>query len=79
MSWALFAGGCPSTVATLWKIASTSASELMVGFHRELASHRGGPYAKAEALRKAQLRFIRDKGRRHPYYWSPFVLVGSPR
>jgi CHAT domain-containing protein len=66
-------------VATLWKIASASTSELMVGFHQELAKRRGGSFAKAQALRAAQLRFIRDARRRHPYYWSPFVLVGSPR
>ncbi len=41
---------------------------------------------KAEALRQAQLEFIRaDKTRearypkhyRHPYYWAPFILRGN--
>lgn len=79
MSWALFAGGCPSTVATLWKIGSTSASDLMVNFHEEWSRHQGDAYGKAQALREAQVRFIRGRERRHPYYWSAFVLVGSPR
>lgn len=79
MSWALFAGGCPSTVATLWKISSLSAADLMVAFHQELARRKGNSYAKAQALRAAQLRFIRDPRRSHPHDWSPFVLVGSPR
>jgi len=79
MSWALFAGGCPSTVATLWKIASVSAADLMVDFHEALSRRRGDVFGKARALRDAQAGFIRSRDRNHPYYWSAFVLVGSPR
>jgi CHAT domain-containing protein/TolA-binding protein len=80
MSWALFAGGCPSTVATHWRVDSPSASRLMVGFHRHLV--RGGRArgaVKAEALRAAQLELLRDAATRHPFYWAGFVLIGSER
>jgi CHAT domain-containing protein len=76
MTWALFAAGCPSTVATLWNIDSPSAAELMVDFHRRLtATSPRTRFAKAEALRAAQLRMIR-RGRRNPFYWSAFELIG---
>jgi len=80
MSWALFAGGCPSTVATHWRVDSHSASRLMVGFHRHLV--RGGSArgaAKAQALRSAQLELLHDAATRHPFYWAGFVLIGSER
>ena len=80
MSWALFVGGCPSTVATHWRVDSHSASRLMVAFHRHLV--RGGDArgaAKAEALRAAQLEMLRGAATRHPFYWAGFVLIGSAR
>jgi len=80
MSWALFVGGCPSTVATHWRVDSRSASRLMVAFHRHLV--RGGDArgaAKAEALRAAQLEMLRGAATRHPFYWAGFVLIGSAR
>jgi len=34
--------------------------------------------SKAEALRRAQLLILQDpKYRKHPYFWTPFVLVGN--
>ena len=32
---------------------------------------------KAEALRQAQLALIDSQDFNHPFYWSPFVLVGN--
>jgi CHAT domain-containing protein len=78
LSWALFAGGCPSTVATRWKIASGSAARLMVAFHGRLVrANAGSPFMKAAALRAAQLSMLRDPATAHPFHWAGFVLVGS--
>lgn len=76
MSWALFVGGCPSTVAARWKIASAKTTKLMVAFHRALSSSDESSFAKAKALRHAQLLLIREK--LDPFYWASFVLVGAP-
>jgi CHAT domain-containing protein len=78
MSWALFAGGCPSTVVAQWKVSSRAASRLMVAFHRRLAKENGSAFAKADALRAAQLSALRNADTAHPFYWAAFVLVGSP-
>jgi CHAT domain-containing protein len=32
---------------------------------------------KGEALQQAKLKLIADH--RHPFYWSPFVLIGDAR
>jgi CHAT domain-containing protein len=79
MTWALFIAGCPSTVAAQWKVASNTTSVLMVAFYRHLLHDGAGPIAKAAALQKARLATMRDGRHRHPYYWAPFVLVGSAR
>lgn len=78
MSWALFAGGCPSTVVAQWKVSSRAASTLMVAFHKTLSKQYASPFAKADALRAAQLSALRDAKTAHPFYWAAFVLVGSP-
>ncbi|HYC88940.1 MAG TPA: CHAT domain-containing protein [Thermoanaerobaculia bacterium] len=78
MSWALFAGGCPTVVAAQWKISSKFTAPLMIEFHRRLSRAGARPFAKASALREAQLSLLRDPATRHPFYWAAFVLVGEP-
>jgi len=80
MSWALFAAGCPTTIATEWKVDSASSADLMLDFHRRwLLGHPTTAFAKAEALHRARLRLLRDPRRRHPFYWASYVLIGSGR
>jgi CHAT domain-containing protein len=74
LAWALFVAGCPTTVVSQWKVADSSTSQLMVEFHRQLRTQ-----SKAEALRQAQLKLMKDGKHRHPFYWAAFVLVGDGR
>jgi CHAT domain-containing protein len=76
MSWALFVAGVPTTVVSQWKVDSASTAELMVEFHRGL---RTSGRTKAEALRDAALKTRAKPRYRHPFYWAPFVVVGSAR
>jgi CHAT domain-containing protein len=78
MSWALSVAGTSSTIATQWKISSSTAADLMVDFYREwlhASPHTG--FAKAEALRRARLHVLSHPAHHHPFYWSAFVLIGS--
>lgn len=75
MTWAAFIAGAPTTVASQWKVESSSATELMLEFHRQLLSKQG--VAKAEALRRASLKVMKMSRYRHPMYWAGFVLVGD--
>jgi CHAT domain-containing protein len=78
-TWAFFAAGCPSSVVSEWKVDSATTKTLMIEFHRRLLAAKEAPFAKAEALRGAKLALLKDARWRHPFYWSPFVLVGSPK
>jgi len=80
MSWALLAAGCPTAVVTQTDVPESSA-ELMIAFHRELASRLtpGGafdPRAATEALRDAQLAMLRSKRYAEPFHWAGFMLIG---
>jgi CHAT domain-containing protein len=65
--------GARSIVATLWLVEANSTVELMEEFYKGL---RNG-LTKAEALRQAQLALMKNPKYAHPYYWAPFLLVGS--
>jgi len=64
--------GAKSTMASLWEIDDKATSELIQEFYRQLKENNGG---KARALQQAQLKIMKDYG--HPYYWSPFILIGN--
>lgn len=76
LSWAFLIAGCPTIVATQWRVPSASTATLMIEFHRELA---GGGVSPAVALRRAQMKLMKNARYRHPFYWSAFVVVGAGR
>jgi CHAT domain len=67
----LLQAGAHSTLVTLWDVHDASTTEFMGLFYKNLAG-----MTKCQALRAAALD-IRKK-RVHPYYWAPFMLVGTP-
>lgn len=75
MTWASFIAGAPTTVASQWKVESSSTTELMLEFHRQLLAKKR--VSKAEALRRASLKLLKMPQYRHPRYWGSFVLVGD--
>ncbi|MEB3273978.1 MAG: CHAT domain-containing protein [Prochlorothrix sp.] len=66
--------GARSTLATLWQVDDQGTSQLMGQFYANLAT---GEMTKAEAIRQAQLSLLQTTQFTHPFYWSPFVLVGN--
>jgi CHAT domain-containing protein len=77
MTWALFAAGCRSTLASEWKVPSAPTADLMIAFYEAWLHEHGAKFGKASALRTARLKMLRDPARSHPYYWAAFVLVGG--
>jgi CHAT domain-containing protein len=65
--------GARTAVASLWDIDDKSTSELFVAFYRNIKE--AGDINRAEALRQAQLEI--KKRYDHPYFWSPFLLIGN--
>lgn len=68
--------GALSTLASLWSVNDQSTSTLMGEFYQALADNEQH-LSKAEALRQAQLALLHNPKFQHPYYWSPFILVGN--
>jgi CHAT domain-containing protein len=66
--------GARSALGTLWSVNDAASASLMTRFYEEL--HRPG-VSKAEALRRAQRSLIGERLHRHPYYWSPFLLINN--
>ena len=73
--------GAHAVMASLWKVYDASTSEFMQDFYR---AHGEKKLNKAESLRAAQVAFIEGGGAtpqtavfKRPYYWAPFVLLGS--
>jgi CHAT domain-containing protein len=73
MSWALFVAGCPTTIVSQWRVESTSTTDLMIEFHKNLKTG----ITKSEALRQASLKMLRSKQHKHPFYWAGFVVIGD--
>ncbi|NJM72076.1 MAG: CHAT domain-containing protein [Scytonema sp. RU_4_4] len=68
--------GAFSTLASLWSVNDRSTALFMGQFYEHLVKQQ---MTKAEALRQTQLDLLQNgKGEyRHPFYWSPFVLIGD--
>jgi CHAT domain-containing protein len=64
--------GAPSLAVSLWKVADRSTAELMAQMYKNIKAGR----PKRSALRNAELAIKSSYD--HPYYWAPFVLMGSP-
>jgi CHAT domain-containing protein len=72
---AFFYAGARSVTASLWNVNDAATATLMRGFYSGLR----GNMPRDAALRRAKLRLARsaDPHLNDPYYWAPFVLVGS--
>ncbi len=67
--------GARSTVASLWSVDDGATASMMVKFYQELANPE---VTKAEALRRAQMEILQDsRYQQHPYFWTPFIVVGN--
>ena len=74
LSGVALTSGARSVLGTLWVVADEATSELMKTFYAQLGSANN---SKAQALRQAQLETLSVDKFSHPFYWAPFVLIGS--
>jgi len=66
--------GARSALATLWSVNDAASARLVNTFYNNLGQ---SGMNKAAALREAQKALMADRRYRHPYYWSPFLLIGN--
>jgi hypothetical protein len=72
---ALVLAGTASQVVSLWSVSDASTRAMMLDYYGELAKGTG----RAEALRQAKLRLLRQPRYAHPYYWAAFIPAGDWR
>lgn len=63
-----------SALGSLWPVDDAATKTLMVGFYESMGK---GGITKARALQQAQLALLANKSTGHPFFWAPFILVGS--
>lgn len=71
MAYIFERAGAQAVMASLWSVDDAATKDLMVEFYQNI--NKG--MSKNEALRQAKLSQIS----RHPFYWSPFILIGDAR
>jgi CHAT domain-containing protein len=70
---ALVLAGSESQVISLWPVSDIGAKEFMTDYYLALRQGEG----RSEGLRQVQLRMLRSKYRRHPFYWAAFIQSGE--
>lgn len=68
---ALVIAGAEAQVSSLWKINDESTRQFMEAYYSNLLAGVG----RTSALRQAMREFRRKQP--HPYYWAPFIALGS--
>lgn len=78
MARAFFCAGTRRVVCSQWSVNDAATASLVAGFTddvtADLAAGRDVDYAKALTEAKRKLRVTKKE----PYYWAPFVLIGTP-
>jgi CHAT domain-containing protein len=76
LSRAFLASGARGTVASLWAVSDESTAMLMKDFYARML---GEKKEAGEALNRARFELMQKPEYSHPYFWSPFVVIGSSR
>ena len=67
--------GCPSVIASLWRVDDESTAELFSEFYKQLKAQGGRDKLKAFTAARRKLKETYPD----PYHWAPFVYIGDPR
>jgi CHAT domain-containing protein len=63
-----------SALGSLWPVDDEATKTLMVRFYTLFTTDG---LTKAKALQGAQVEMIQSRAFAHPFFWAPFILVGS--
>ncbi|KOR29445.1 hypothetical protein TI04_08620 [Achromatium sp. WMS2] len=66
--------GARSAIGSLWPVSDEATQQLYIDFYQRL---RNPNVTKAKAFQQAQLTVMRNPRFSHPFFWSPFILVGN--
>ncbi len=78
---ALLYAGTDNIVVSLWSVSDASTAELMIDFYKNILNKKPTRFQKPcgfnKPLREAKLKMIEEGKYAHPYFWSPFILIGE--
>lgn len=77
LSRALLYAGSKNIIVSLWKVADNSTSNLMTDFYKFLLEQEKNKRSFSYAISEAKRKMIETNEYAHPYYWSPFILIGQ--
>jgi len=65
--------GAETLVMSLWPVSDYVTLQLMSDYYKGLKQGQG----RGDALRHVQLKMLKSKERRHPFYWASFIQSGE--
>jgi len=68
---AFFSAGAQTLVTSLWAVSDQGTQALMTGYYERLSKGEGRVTAMHKAMKELR------KSKEHPYYWAPFIVLGS--
>ncbi len=73
LAYVLKRAGAKTVIGSLWKIDDNASANIMIQFYTNIQQGM----SKSEAMRQAKLSHLKTGEKSHPYYWSPFILIGN--
>jgi CHAT domain-containing protein/Tfp pilus assembly protein PilF len=73
LAYVLERAGAKSAIASLWSAEDNTSAEIMTQFYQNLQKGM----TKSEAIQQAKLSQIKKNPDLHPFFWSPFILIGD--
>lgn len=71
---AFLVAGAETLVTSLWQVSDEATGKLMEKYYQRLLLKKQGRLrAMQEAMKDMRKQF------RHPYYWAPFLVIGSDK
>lgn len=72
---ALLYAGSKNIIVSLWQVSDESTNQLMVNFYKNIFNDKKEGFALP--LSQAKLKLIKEGKYAHPFFWSPFILIGK--
>ena len=75
---ALLYAGAKNIIASFWQVSDASTAALMTNFYDNIyRKMKSEEISFSENLHVAKLKMINEGKFAHPYFWSPFVIIGQ--
>jgi CHAT domain-containing protein len=69
------AAGSRGVIASLWPVSDESTAMLMDQFYKAMWTKSSA----AESMRRARNSLLESEQWSHPYFWAPFVVIGTEK